>query len=117
MANLSSFTGSGSIKLIQRGNSSNSYSVAGGGTTGSLTWTVTITSVNTSKAMLMFSQTGSQGVSYSAGSLILSNGQFARGTITNSTTLTFTLPSPQLFNSNQDGFISSSVDWQVIEFN
>jgi len=117
MANLSSFTGSGSIKSIQRGNSSNSYSVAGGGASGSLTWTVTITSVNISKAMLIFSQTGSQGVGYSAGALILNNGQFARGTITNSTTLTFTLPSPQLFNSNQDGFISSSVDWQVIEFN
>ena len=116
MANLSSFTSSGGIKSIQRGSSSNTYQVTGGSPSGSLTWTVTITSVNTSKAMLIFSQTGSQGVNYTTG-LILNNGQFARGTITNSTTLTFTLPSPQLFNSNQDSYISSTVEWQVIEFN
>ena len=124
MANLSSFTGSGGIKSIQRGNvpgfGTFYYSVSGGSATGDLdrTYDVTITSVNTNKAFLVFSQTGKLATGYSGGgNLIYINGQFAKGTILNSTTIRFVLPNPQLYNSGQDGYIDADIDWQVIEFN
>lgn len=122
MANLSSFVGSGGIKSIQRGTVDTTNTSAAGPHTG----TVTVTSVNTSKAFLLIENASHYKVGPSLGGTYGGSTYplpylGVQGVLTNGTTITWTSGSTVPYSYDGGGTPSYEArikfSWTLVEFN